>query len=115
MSVQIECVSVQNVDEVNSEVCNDEIHFSFEGCIFLKHCLQTCLKCWIYLHSMYVEYRENRWYSHGVHHCGFFLNNFSSAELLLVKSIHCPEIQKAGIRFHSDQLLEGHLSQTFMS
>lgn len=115
MSLQIECVSVQNVDEVNSEARNDEIHFSFEEHIFLKHCLQTYLKCWICLHSMYVEYRENRWYSLGVHHSVFFLDHFFSAEFLFAKSIHCPEIQKAGIRFYADQLLEGHLSQTFMS
>lgn len=110
MSVQIECVSVQNVDEVNSEAHNDKIHFSFEECIFLKHCLQAYLNCWIYLHSMCVEYRENRWYSLGVHHKGFFLNHFSSAGFLFGKMIHGPEIQKAGIRFHAKQLLEGHLS-----
>lgn len=34
------------MDEVNSESCNDKIHFRFEECIFLKHCLQTYLKCW---------------------------------------------------------------------
>lgn len=93
------------MDEVNSEAHNDKIHFSIEECIFLKHCLQTCLKCWIYLHSMYVEYRENRWHSLGVHHRDFFLNHIFSAELLFGKSIHCPEIQKAGIRFHAEQLL----------
>lgn len=64
---------------------------------------------------MCVEYRENKWYSLGIHHRGSFLNNFSSAEFLFGKSIHCPEIPKSGIRFYAEQLLEGHLSQTFVS
>lgn len=78
------------MDEVNSEARNDKIHFSIEECIFLKHCLQTCLKCWIYLHAMYMDSRENRWHSLGVHHRDFFLNNIFSAELLFGKIYTLP-------------------------